>query len=153
MADRAQNLRQCVMEWQRLLYLDEWSIAIGISSKERMGDQYSRITFNRKEAKALIEIVDAEEVQIMPFGFDAEAEIVKQMLALRYEAINMTGESAIYIERAHIILAKLLTSLHYQSKAYMRMIEEIEPHTELEPEPQLPPVSEKKKAMPRVIEA
>lgn len=118
-------LRSCVVEWQKLLKLDEWNIAIGIGTKQSIGEETSMIKYDRVKAQALITIIDKDEVQVIPFGFNEEAEIIKQMLQLRYEMIMPSAETCPYLLRAHAIMADLLSDLKHNSDAYKRVLDEM----------------------------
>ena len=100
------RISQYVAKWQNLLKLNEWNIAVGIGTRETMGDNNGSISYVRKNGLALLTIIDPDEAIIGPFGYDAEATIVTQLLNLRYEAIN-DPSSDIYLARANKIVAFL----------------------------------------------
>ena len=119
------RISQYVAKWQNLLKLNEWNIAVGIGTRETMGDNNGSISYVRKNGQALLTIIDPDEAIISPFGYDAEATIVTQLLNLRYEAIN-DPSSDIYLARANKIVAKLLVDLSFTADTHQQMIAEIE---------------------------
>ena len=142
---RLRALSQCVAEWQNLLKLNEWNIAVGIGTRETMGEKNGSISYVRENGQALLTIVDPKEAIIQPFGYNEEATIVAQLLNLRYEAVN--DDSNVYLVRANKIMADLLVELKHSSDAYHRILQEMEGIEEPEPKPEQPPV----KKGPRVI--
>ena len=119
-----QILKKCVAEWQRLLKLDEWNIAIGISSKEQMNGANGSISYVRENGQALITVIDKDDAVIYPFGYNEEETIIRQLLELRYETLG-NGDDNIYLARSHKIMAKLLADLKYKADAYNRVIDEM----------------------------
>ena len=118
-----QLLSQCVIEWQNLLKLNEWNIAVGIGSKEKMGIHNGTITYAPESGQALLTIIDKDEVTVYPFGYIEEVTVVEQLLRLRYETLH--GLDDIYLARCHRIMASLLVELKQTADQYHRLLDEM----------------------------
>lgn len=118
-----QRLSQCVIEWQNLLKLNEWNIAVGIGSKEKMGTHNGTITYAPETGQALLTIIDKDEVAIYPFGYIEEVTVVEQLLRLRYETLDHCDD--IYLARCHRIMASLLVELKQTADQYHRLLDEM----------------------------
>jgi len=132
-----QLLSKCISEWQNMLKLGEWNIAVGIGSKENMGHHNGKITYAPENGQALITIIDKDEVTAYPFGYNEEATIVEQLLRLRYETLENLDD--IYLARSHKIIAQLLVELKQTSDSYHGIVTEMSYDEEPE-EPKKMPV-------------